>query len=278
MLCTIYIFLAGKIGDCAETGASDPLARGISLYNKKDYANAQDLLFKAVSGEHKNAAIAHYYYANTLMQLRRTNAALDEYESSYRLAPFSAFSGYCRMMLLRYGRDPEKGQASASSKASPLAESSKASAPLEPQSKDMQPAAAERKPDHELADVLARMPKPVTIVRENPSVSEIMSNTLSFRSSFLSEAEQRKSRALEKLEQGRKNLTRAESVIHSYVPSVKAFGEAEETFKVRRAESEKIASTALEPFRENIRELERIFESESNLYENCLNASRGWQQ
>ena len=77
----------------AEITPADFLAKGISLYERKDFAHAEQYLLKAVNGEHRSVAVAHYYLANALMQTRKTNAALDEYERCYRLAPVSSFSG-----------------------------------------------------------------------------------------------------------------------------------------------------------------------------------------
>jgi hypothetical protein len=104
-----------------------------------------------------------------------------------------------------------------------------------------------------------------------------MAGSLSYRSGFVGEAEQRKTRAFERLEQSRLNLTRAESITHSFVPSVKSFGEGDEEFRNRRAQAEKTVSGLLDPFRENVKEAESAFQTESALLDNCLNAARGFQ-
>lgn len=282
MICAIVVFacVPGLRVCAAEIAPADFLAKGISLYEKKDFAGAEQYLIKAVNGEHKSVAVAHYYLANALMQTRKTSAALDEYERCYSLAPFSSFSGYCRMMLLKYGRSPDAAQGGQSAKGDALNKAAqgtqqKAMKDLE---KERQ-AAAEAKPavDPELTKLSARLPRPLPILKESPPASDIMAGTIFYRSGFVGEAEQRKIRAYERLEQVRQNLTRAESVTHSFVPSVKSFGEADEEFRNRRAQAEKSVSSLLDPFRENVKEAESAFQTESALFDNCLNASRGFQ-
>ncbi len=184
------------------------------------------------------------------------------------------------MMLLRHGRNPDgeqlqPGQAAKGSDALKKAAQEKA---LKDQEKEKQ-AAAEAKPavDPELTRLTARLPRVVPILKESPPASDILAGTLTYRSGFVGEAEQRKTRAFERLEQVRQNLTRAESVTHSFVPSVKSFGETDEEFRSRRAQAEKTVSSLLDPLRENVKEAETAFQTESTLYDNCLNASRGYQ-
>lgn len=271
----------------AEIAPADFLARGISLYERNDFAGAEQYLLRAVNGEHKSVAVAHYYLANALMRTRKTNAALDEYERSYRLSPFSSFSGYCRMMLLRHGRNPDGepgGKAGPGAGSSKGGDALKKTAPdnqekaLKDQEREKQ-AAAEAKPavDPELARLTGRLPRLVAILKESPPASDIMAGALTYRSGFVGEAEQRKARAFERLEQSRLNLTRAESITHSFVPSVKSFGEGDEEFRNRRAQAEKTVSGLLDPFRENVKEAESAFQTESALLDNCINASRGFQ-
>lgn len=254
----------------AEIAQSDLLARGISSYNRKDYAGAQQYLLKAVNGEFKNVAVAHYYLANSLMQASKTNAALDEYERCYNLAPFSSFSGYCRMMLIRHGKNPDAVNKTA-------LEKQPREQPKE-QLKEKQ-TAVESKPatDPELAKLSSRLPRPVVITKESPPASDILAGNINYRSGFLGEAEIRKNRAFEKVEQARQNLTRAESLTHSFVPSAKSFGESDEEFRNRRADAEKSVTSLLDPFKENVKEAETAFQNESALFESCLNASRGFQ-
>ncbi len=267
-----------------ETAASNYLTNGISLYERKDYAGAQDSLYKAINGEFKNVAIAYYYLANSLMQMRKTNAALDAYERCYDLAPFSSFSGYCRMVLLKNGRSLD-ARAGASGQKNAAGQSSDAlkKAEFDKQQKEIQEkesqAAVESKPatDPELARLSSRLPRLVVLTKESPPASEIMAGNIFYRSGFVAEAEARKNRAFEHLEQSRQALTRAESLTHSFIPSSKSFGEGDEEFKTRRAEAEKSVSGLLDPFRENVKVAETSFQTESTLLENCINASRGFQ-
>lgn len=261
----------------ADSASTDFLSRGISFYEKKDYEMAQECLSKAVVGDHRNAAVAHYYLANCLMQLKKANAALDEYERCYKLAPFSSFSGYCRMMLLRYGRTPdEKVETKAAGvHGSDNALPSPVSSQEKPHSEPVK-TAHDLASNEELKQLKGRLPHLVVITRETPLASDVMADTVYFRSAFVAEAEQRKTRAFDRLEQSRQTLKRAESVTHSFVPSVKSFGEADEEFRARRAKAEETVASLLEPFKENVNEAEKVFQAESSLLDNCINARNGY--
>src|SRR5579883_1398530 len=65
---------------------SDDLQQGISLYKKGDMKGSCEALQRAVSGNAKRNAMAHYYLANALAVLHRRAEARAEYELSYRLA------------------------------------------------------------------------------------------------------------------------------------------------------------------------------------------------
>ncbi|HNB21557.1 MAG TPA: hypothetical protein PKZ32_04025 [Candidatus Melainabacteria bacterium] len=258
-----------------EASSSDFLSKGISLYQKKDYAAAQEYLSRAVAGEHRNVAVAHYYLANSLMQLNKTNAALEEYQHCYNLAPFSSFSGYCRMMLLRYGRTPD---AKSESKAASASTADKTASTPQKAAYESGAASQEKLANEaEVKQLKARLPRLVAIVKETPLALDVMADSIQFRSAFIGEAEQRKTRAFERLEQSRQTLKRAESVTHSFVPSVKSFGETDEEFRSRRARAEETVTSLLEPFRENVNEAEKAFQTESSLLDNCINARNGFQ-
>ncbi|MBA3858115.1 MAG: hypothetical protein C0507_14515 [Cyanobacteria bacterium PR.3.49] len=264
----------------ANPEPQSPLSQGIALYEKKNYAGAQAYLLKAVHGEFKDVALAHYYLANSLMQTSKVNAALEEYERCYKLAPYSSFSGYCRMMLIRHGRTPDENDAN-HSRTRPLAsQPAKASAP--PQTSGRKDSDAAELPvskpiaDQELRALSSRLPRPVFVQKETPPASEILAGNIFHRASFLSESENRKSRAAEKLEQARQALARAESLTHSFIPSARRFGESDDEFRSRRADAEKTVSELLDPFRESVKAAETAFQTESSLFESCLNASRGY--
>jgi len=259
--------------------AQSELAQGISLYEKKDYARAQTFFLRAVHGEFKNVAVAHYYLANTLMQTSKVNAALDEYERCYQLAPYSSFSGYCRMMLLRHGRNPD-GNVSASGKNTQTAEPAKAAVPPATDGTKETTDSATSAPNHALeAEIKAlsnRLPRLIAIQKESPQAAEILAGNIFQRAAFLSEAENRKGRATEKLEQARNALSKAETLTLTIVPSQKKFGEGDEEFKTRRADVEKAVAEVLTPYRESVKEAETAFQTEAGLFESCLNASRGY--
>lgn len=264
----------------AEPNRQSALAQGIKLYEKKDYARAQTYLLNAVHGEFKDVALAHYYLANSLMQTSKVNAALQEYERCYRLAPYSSFSGYCRMMLMRHGRNPDEAAGAQNRKPPFTSEPAKVDAPAPSSGKkdgdisDLPVSKPIMDPD--LRALSSRLPRPVVVQKESPLASEILAGNIFHRASFLAESENRKSRAAEKLEQARQALTRAESLTHSFIPSQKKFGEGDDEFRTRRADAEKTVSDLLDPFRESVKAAETAFQTESNLFESCLNASRGY--
>lgn len=266
-------FVAFLIAVPAYAGSADLLREGIGLYDKKNYAGAQDVLSKAVTGEFRQSALAHYYLANSLMQLRRTNAALFEYEQAYQLAPFSTFSGYCRQMLSRYGKSAPSvvkvPSASSARSASPDVASGES---------HVGDATSEKKPFEEdlLRQLASRMPPIPKPEIENPPASVILAGTPFEKYQFLSEALARKNRAAERLEQARALLTRAEAQSHSQIVSARSFGETDVQLKERRANSEKLANSLVEPFKNNITNAERAFEEESRLYDSCLNARMGY--
>ncbi|MBC7997482.1 MAG: tetratricopeptide repeat protein [Leptolyngbya sp.] len=257
----------------AYAGAADQLREGIVFYDKKNYAAAQDVLSKAVTGEFRQSALAHYYLANSLMQLRRTNAAVVEYEQAYQLAPFSTFSGYCRQMLTRYGKTAP------SVVKVPSASSARSIGP-DTVSNDSAAGgiSSEKKPFEEdlLRQLASRMPPIPKPEIENPPTSVILAGTLFEKSQFISEALARKNRATERLEQARALLTRAEAQSHSQIVSARSFGETDAALKERRANSEKLVSDLVQPFRNNVTNAERAFDEESRLYESCLNARMGY--
>lgn len=257
----------------AYAGAADQLREGISFYDKKNYAAAQDVLSKAVTGEFRQSALAHYYLANSLMQLRRTNAAVVEYEQAYQLAPFSTFSGYCRQMLSRYGKSaPSVVKVPSASGARSIGPGNASSDSPEGE------ISSEKKPFEEdlLRQLASRMPPIPKPEIENPPASVILAGTLFEKSQFISEALARKNRAAERLEQARALLTRAEAQSHSQIVSARSFGETDAQLRERRANSEKLVTSLVQPFRNNITNAERAFDEESRLYDSCLNARMGY--
>lgn len=271
----LILLSAGSPSFSSEPASADLLSRGISLYQKGEYAAAQDCLSRAVNAEHRNVAVAHYYLANSLIQLNKTNAALEEYERCYKLAPFSSFSGYCRMMLIRHGRTPDA--AAETKSAGAQQDLKRPSLPVDKKTYEPVVTAQDTAVSEELKQLKGRLPRLVAITKETPSALDVMADSIYFRSSFVAEAEQRKTRAFDKLEQSRQTLKRAESVSHSFVPSAKSFGETDEEFRSRRAKAEETVSSLLEPFKENLNEAEKAFQTESSLLDNCINARNGFQ-
>lgn len=271
---SVTLLLIGDlIASAAFAAAADQLREGISYYNSKNFSAAQDTLSKAVAGEFKQSALAHYYLANSLMQLRKTNAALVEYEQAYQLAPYSTFSGYCREMLMRHAKTAPATVRVPSSSAQRNAgfEPGSASNPVADVSADKKPF-----DDDTLRQLASRMPPIPKPEIENPPASVVLASSPQERFQFLNESLARKNRALEKLEQARTLLAKATTQSHSQIVSARAFGESDNDLKLRRENSEKLVNSLIEPFRNNVTNAERAFEEESRLYDSCLNARAGF--
>lgn len=87
-------------------GKPAELDDAIKLYDAGQYAQAQTVLADVIKSGQDSAA-AHYYLANTLIQQRKINAALAEYETAYKLEPESKIGLFSKQVLARFGKTPE---------------------------------------------------------------------------------------------------------------------------------------------------------------------------
>jgi len=101
ILITGLALLAGAAAQSAS--ASDPLAIGLSYYNAGHYREAVMALSQAAMA-FPASPIVHYHLGNALVKAGLHDQAIQEYELSYRLDPYSGVAQYCRQALHAYGR------------------------------------------------------------------------------------------------------------------------------------------------------------------------------
>jgi hypothetical protein len=94
-----FIVLTLLLTLCSPPALASAYEDGVAQYNKHSYAEAARLLYAATMSEHSNDAVAHYYLANTLLQMRHNDAAKAEYASALKLSPTGAVANYCRTAL-----------------------------------------------------------------------------------------------------------------------------------------------------------------------------------
>lgn len=74
------------------------------MYNKRAYADAARYLYAATTtSKYSRDPMAHYYLANTLLQLHRRNDAVAEYKVALELSPQGSIAQYCRAALKGLG-------------------------------------------------------------------------------------------------------------------------------------------------------------------------------
>ncbi len=107
LLASLALLLGGA-GQWAS--ASDPFQVGLSHYNNGRYREAVIFLSRAAMA-HPASPVLHYHLGNALVKSGLHDQAIQEYELSYRLDPYSGVAQYCRMALKAYGRpSPELAQ------------------------------------------------------------------------------------------------------------------------------------------------------------------------
>lgn len=79
--------------------AQDNLKQAIALYDKNDFASCAGLLSKDINGSLKNNVSAHYYLASAYLRLGQSNAAIEQYLATSRLAPGTVYDDYSRKAL-----------------------------------------------------------------------------------------------------------------------------------------------------------------------------------
>lgn len=92
--------------------AASYMAEGEKLYGKHEFAKAARC-FEAEVAENAESAAAHYYLANTYLQLKRTADAIKEYEQASTLDPVSSAGQFSRTALQRLQPPPEPAPAAA---------------------------------------------------------------------------------------------------------------------------------------------------------------------
>lgn len=93
--------VAALVCQGAALAQSQDIDAGLRHMKAKNYGIAARFFHKAAKHNPKDA-VARYYFANSLVFLKRHEEAMNEYRKSYELDPYSVVSGYCRKALLSY--------------------------------------------------------------------------------------------------------------------------------------------------------------------------------
>lgn len=108
MVASVALLLGGAV---QSSCAGDPLETGLSYYNAGHYRDAV-IVLSQVAMAHPASPVVHYHLGNALVKSGLHDQAIQEYELSYRLDPYSSVAQYCRMALHAYGRpSPDLAQA-----------------------------------------------------------------------------------------------------------------------------------------------------------------------
>lgn len=100
--------LLGGAGGPAQ--ANDPFQLGLGCYGAGRYREAVVYLSQAAMS-HPASPVLHYHLGNALVKCGLHDQAIQEYELSYRLDPYSSVAQYCKLALKAYGRpSPELAQ------------------------------------------------------------------------------------------------------------------------------------------------------------------------
>ena len=100
----IPLLLAGSSAhaDSPSPELKTHFQRGMDCLSSRNYPFAEAYLKLAVLEDPRNP-IVHYHYANSLVYVKRSADAVQEYSQCYKLDPFGPASGYCRKALMTYG-------------------------------------------------------------------------------------------------------------------------------------------------------------------------------
>lgn len=243
----LVTLLALGAGSAALAATEIDLA--MAEYKKGSYSSAAQYFQAAIQGQYFSDAMTHYYLADCLVRTRKTQQAMVEYERSLSLAPTGPAASYCKQMLARL-RPPETPQIRVSSvgAASPLLLAS---------------------PRVPLA-----LPVPKRAERDGPSLATISAWSDSEKVGYYNEAVRRKQLAHQQLEEALAQLKRAESMVHSTVPSQRNFGESEVDFSNRHSQAKLGVDASLEPYRKEVERREQFVVEANSIYESCLSAAR----
>lgn len=105
------LVVAAASGAFSTAWAADPLQDGLRLYTAGRYGDAVVVMSQAALA-YPASPVVHYHLANALVKAGMHEQAMQEYQLSYRLDPYSSVAGYCRLALKAYGvpePDPSQG-------------------------------------------------------------------------------------------------------------------------------------------------------------------------
>lgn len=264
---------AAKPGGQAQAGGFE---RGVALFNKGDFASAIDNLKKAIKNGER-VADSHFYLARTYANLNKRDEAIKEFSECRQSSPGTKRAEYCLQMIQYLASGRATGGLSTGAVRGSAATLSTFTAPQQTPNTPVRTsgatASASLVPEAEVARVRSSLPRINHVTREKPSYGEISGWSKAEQANFQSEASMRVEKARTQLKDAEDLLRRAQSQAYSIVPSHKAYGETEETFKQRRALAEGVLSELTAPFKAEIDLRTRILNEEDSILQTCTQAA-----
>jgi tetratricopeptide (TPR) repeat protein len=229
---------------------------GISLYSKGDYAAAASFLMAAVKGADAKNPTAHYYLANTCLQLKLVDEAMQEFRQCYKMAPSASTAPLCLQAIRQFGSVKPHSPTHSSSAAATPAPPAHSAAPA-PEETD------ERAPS---------LPSIPTAPPESPTITAFLEWELYDQAIFLTEAQSRKERVEEQLQQAEECLTKVESLLSSCLPTQARYGESAEQFQKRRERGKARYDGFIAPYKAEVEKRKKVLEEANTIIQTSATA------
>lgn len=246
--------------------AAGEFEKGVALYGKADYQAALPLLEAAIKSGKAKDATAHYYLANTYLQLGRQAEALREYSVSLRLDPSGPSSGYCQQAINRISSTVTSQSASLPYPAVAPVDTGQSGANSKPMSSS--PKAIDD------SNVVARLPQ-IPMFRDIEPPRQLLSMSYGSRLRNLERAQQILKQAEDRYDDAKRLLDRAQSMTKTLVPNSRAYGETEADFNTRLTLGQQRQKQLLEPYNKYVDVCRNSLEQTTAIVKTFDNATSG---
>lgn len=250
----LLALLTISVLNSASCLAGADLDIGISLYGKGDYAAAASFLMAAVKGVDSKNPTAHYYLANTCLHLKLVDEAMQEFRQCYKLAPNASTAPLCLQAIRQFGGVKTHPPTPAAAPAAAHAAHSTASAP------------------EDLDEKAPSLPAIPTAAQESPSIATFLEWELYEQATFLSDAQLRKERVEEQLQQAEECLTKVESLLSSCLPTQARYGESADQFQKRRERGKARYDSFIAPYKAEVEKRKKVLEEANTIIQTCATA------
>jgi uncharacterized caspase-like protein len=265
------------VASLTSSGNAGDWRKGVALFKRGDYGSAVDVLTKATKGAAKNDADAHYHLGNALMRTNHYAEAIKAWKESYRLKSEGSIATHC-LQLISFYSGMAKAQTAAVASASKFthagsgrtAGGAEVAAPVgewKPPKSYLDPMV--------VAQVQMRMPRiPNTRVPERVILRDLASWSAQDKANYTQVAADRVDIAYNELEQGQKIFAQAKAVTTALISNRRAYGETEETFKLRMQEGQAMAAKLMQPYVNDLDLRSRKYDDETALLNACQAAQK----